>query len=189
MKKGLLLIVVLLPFAAAAETVTYEFAGAIKTINFNDNDAFPEGYIGQPFSGWFRYSSDSHISEIGAIAFSIGSFQSDVIDERLLAIEWPTYLYLSYYDRQGDYHFGRTGLTLTDNTGQAFENDSQVMTALSLPLFDEIEFQIEGFKKQGETIVGNFQLGGQVTALNLIPEPASIILMLTGGACLLCKRK
>lgn len=173
--------VLLLSVTVMAQTVTYEFAGTIDEIHFNDNNVFSEGYVKQPFSGWFSYSSDSDVTEIGAITFSLGTFQSSIIDDRCYALEESTSLYFSFYGTQGDYVFGRTGLTFTDNSGAAFEDDNQLLTFLTLSMFDDVEFSIQGYKKQGTVFLGNFSLEGQVTSLTLVPEPASMLLMLMGG--------
>ncbi len=180
--------VLLVSPVVSAETVTYQFAGTISRINFNDSGVFPDGDIGQPFSGWFSYSSDSHVTEIGAISFSIGSFQSGVIDDRLYAIEHPTELYFYYYGWQGDYNLGRTGFTFTDDSGQAFSDDNQMPTELTLSMFDSVEFAIQGSKRQGSSHLGNFDIQGQLSTLTQVLEPASAILLLCGGLCLRRKR-
>ena len=120
MKRVFLAVLLWVPVTVMAEVVTYEFAGTIDTINFNTNNAFPEGSMGQPFTGWFSYSSDSRTTKAGAIGFSIGSFESAAIDKELLVFGIPACLSFCYYDTQGDYTFGRTGLTFSDASGQAF---------------------------------------------------------------------
>lgn len=177
--------VLLVPAVAPAEMVTYHFAGTIDTINFNDSDAFPEGDIGQSFTGWFSYSSDSRDTEIGEIAFSIGSFQSDVLNDRLYPVENPDAMYMYFYGTQGDYDFARTGFAFTDTSGQVFDtSDDQLPTQLSLSTFDSSVFRILGYK----TSVGNFYISGPLTTLTLVPEPATISLLALGAVALLRKR-
>jgi len=172
-----------------AQTYTYQFAGTINTIVLNENNAIPGVYLNQSFSGWFSYNSDSQTTEIGAIAFTLGEFESAVIDDCCLATVLnnpapPTsqsnYDLFSalFYDIQDDYEFWRTGITLKDSTCTAFDSD-QLPTDLILSMFSVARLDISGSKGEDD-----FNISGRITSLTQIPEPASLLILLSGTLCL-----
>lgn len=172
----------LLAGVAGAQLVTYAFTGTVDKVNFNTNNAFPEGYVGRSFSGWFSFSSDSRTTEIGSMAFSIGSFQSPVINDRLYPpVSLPS-IYFYYYERTGNYDFGRTGFTFANYSGPAF--GSKLPTDIALSMFSAVRFSIQGSKIVNGVYSGNFDISGPVSTLQLIPEPATIALLAAGGLLL-----
>lgn len=177
--KYLVLLVCLLPAGAAtAELVTYRFSGTVDKINYNHNGVFPEGHLGQPFSGWFSYQSDSCTSEIGDCAFTIGSVISPVLSDRLYALVDLDTISFRYYGKEGNYDYGRTGLHFSGYSGPAF--GSGLPTAIDLSMFSDAIFQITGSKFVGGVHQGSFNISGAVDTLELIPEPASFALVAFG---------
>jgi hypothetical protein len=191
MKPVLLFLAIL--FAAvpvsAAVTYTYQFTGTIDAIGQNQNNAIPGVYAGQTFSGWFSYNSDTLTTEIGALSFTLGSFQPAVIDDRLYLIIMnytappvnpSTYDMLSamYYDTQGEYAFWRTGIVLEDTTCTALST-TQLPTNLTLSMFTSARFDIIGIKGSDP-----FNISGAITGLSPIPEPATLLLLAGVTLCL-----
>ena len=111
---------VLLSVTGMSQTVVYEFTGTLDYVD-TQNNPLPEGYVGQSFSGWFSYSDDTHITEIGALQFTLGTFQSDILDDRCLPWEVTDQLDILYYGIQDELDFGRTGVRFTNKPGVFFE--------------------------------------------------------------------
>lgn len=168
-----------LPAAVPAQIVTYLFSGTLDTVNVKNN-LYPEGYVGESFSGWFRYASDSPVTESGAIAFTLGSIHTDPLDQRLYLPVSSTSMSLLFYGSDDGIDYGRTGFVFVDHSGAAFANPSRVPTEISLSMFDSVKFYISGYC----SAAGSFSMSGQVTGLELVPEPATMLMLGIGGLAL-----
>lgn len=183
-----------------AEVLTFEFEGYIDNIVKNENNVIEGVYLNQPFTGWFNYSTD--VPDLNPSNPLRGTYYQDA--SIVVNLGDQTYPYLdgfinffiaNDYDGDeffyvvdggyGDYGFTWFGLYLTDSTGTAFANDD-------LPLSLNIEdFDSAFFRMAGDEIATSdfFQIEGQLTNIQYIPEPASLVLLALGGLAVRIKRR
>lgn len=195
MKRMLYFIVgVLFPVTTYAQTVTYQFSGVIDTVTRNDNGVFPEGHPGQAFGGWFSYTSESRTTEQGSVAFTLGTLQSQVIDDRCVVGminntanyrgSYVDYLSFFMYDNDGEFNYSRTGLVFADYSRTVFNSGDPLPMFLSLSMFDIADFSISGNKG-----TNYFVMDGHLTDLTLVPEPATLSLLAMGGVLIRRKKQ
>ena len=188
------------PTSNMADTVEFEFSGFIDIINSNENNALGNVYLNQPFDGWFTYSSvpdqssDPVYGSYGqdaSISVTLGTQIISYIDDYvIIVVSNNDYTgadsFLHVVDAtQGDFSFTYYGVDLTDSTGMVFNNDDLPMS-FDLAQFDSSMLVIAGYKLPNWDW---FYVGGEITNMTLIPEPATLLLLGLGGLALLRKRK
>ena len=193
MKRFFLLVVSLAAAVAGAQTYTYQFSGYLTNFSPSFTDLVPDAHVDQTFTGWFNYHSEPGLGTMGtatqqtSLVFSIGDFtlnhHND--DQTLLFLDNPTtgsdFFRVYAYGTQGDVEYWRTGLSFSDSTRTAFDSDSAIPELLTMDMFDE-----DGIKMSFDSDHG--YMYGAITSLTVVPEPASLILLLTGGLMLRSKR-
>ena len=188
----LLFITSLTSATACAEILTFEFEGYIDNIVKNENNVIEGVYLNQPFTGWFNYSTD--VPDLNPSDPLRGTYYQDA--SIVVNLGGQTYPYLDGFiyfsiandndgDRffyvvdgeYGDYSFTWFGLELIDSTGTAFATDD-LPISLNIEDFDSAFFRMGGDEISTSDF---FQIEGQITNIQYIPEPASLILLALGA--------
>jgi hypothetical protein len=194
------IVVAALVESAAAYPVTFEFAGEITYVQ--DDDGVLDGAVsvGTPFSGLYTFESTTpdrapaslevgiyyaitdFSGQIGdfPFAFSMGSKGSNRISVRNGApgASSDGYAAASTADFAGQ--VVGVSITLVDNTGRVFSDDSLPLFPPPLSRFDRREFEIrDGLE------IARLQLLGEITSLT--PEPGTLVLL--GLAAVLVGRR
>lgn len=189
----LLFIIFLMPISASAQILTFEFEGYIDNIVKNENNVIEGVYLGQTFNGWFNYSTDvpdlypsnplrGTYYQDASIVVNLGDQTFPYIDGFINFFitndnDGDEFLY-GVDGAYGDYSFTSLRICLTDSTGTAFATDE-------LPLSLNIEdFDSALFRMVGDEIATSdfFQIEGQITNIQYVPEPASLLLLALGAA-------
>lgn len=187
-----LLVVVCLSYACCGEVIEYEFSGFIDTIVYNQNNVLPGLTINQPFEGRFSYSIiPDHISDPkygygvyhqdASISVSLDNLTLSYLDDFVNFLIYNEIssvedgFYFAVDGDQGDYSFSNFGIILLDSTCQAFA-DNSLPLSLDLNDFTSSKLQLIGSKQMHDY----FNVEGTITSLTLVPEPATMSLLLGG---------
>ena len=89
------------------------------------------------------------------------------------------------YALQEDFNFTLYGVRFSDSTGMAFNNDDLPMS-FDLAQFDSTRLAICGYKLPNSDWCN---IGGEITNMTLIPEPATLLLLGFGTVLVRKKQK
>lgn len=174
-----------------ADVLIYEFSGHINEINENENNVLGDIQTGQSFSGWFSYSTsvpdqrpDTNYGtyhQDASIQIDIGGLTLSYLDDFVYVrtqngISEDSFGF-AVDAQQGDYNFTYFGLELIDSEAGVFDTDA-IPLALDLSHFDSPVFILSG---SHGPYVDYFSLRGQITSLELVPEPCTLAMLALGG--------
>lgn len=199
MKRILFLIIICCASKVVFADVVFEFSGYIDQINENTNNAILDAIVGQPFNGWFSYSSvpdwlpDDMYGSYGqdaSITVVLGTTTYSYIDKSVFIRVTDSSPYYNdkfrfSVDADLDEYINCSvfGIELTDSTSTAFDSD-ELPENLDLSAFDSTFFNMIGCRRADTSC---FDVRGNITNLTLIPEPTMLLMLAFGG--LVIRRK
>ncbi len=171
---------------ALATLCTYEFSGTITQIA--SPSPFPGIVLNQPFTGTFSYtlmpySSTGIYNQTASLAFTTGAFQfSHTGTTQIIVVDYAaTSAHAGKSDSftfdasgsQGTYTYSRTGVHLQDSTRTA-------LTSTAIPeLLSDSAFSIRQLRFTGIANGQTFSYIGTINQMQLIPEPATLLMLLS----------
>ncbi len=195
MRQAILLLLLLCVISPALASYQYEFSGHIDLIERNEGHVLGDISLQQPFHGWFSYSivpiQGNAYNQNASMSVTLDSLTLSYLDDHIYVRVSNNSSYnndaftFAVDNAQGNFSYSWFGVEFIDSSNSVF-NNRDLPVSLDLADFDSTRLRVWGSQYPYPNSQ-SFNVEGVITTLTLIPEPATLSLLIPG--CVLLYRR